>query len=1352
MSGPQSVQQRPPSPIPATPLPVSSALPSALVGERKTELREPNVAIGSSSLASPSPLSAAFVQPGVTQARAVREEPPALAEGKSVTLLARDTDGSLSLDPRGVRWLRDQKGPIVVFMGDQRTGKSFLASNVVNREGAFISSDGKPTSMGITATHGQHCTVLDLEGADDRHASEILPMMIPAFGVASSIVFCVAGQQGRNRLFDHVEEYVSHAKRNVSDDKKSEPLADLTVVFNDFKFDESGHTNVKRYFDPEYGDKRDRQRAARINSLFRSSINVVVFPHVPHGRGNLTFAERPQEFLDSRDELLRLIGESFRRSPERSGIQVASAFEQMFAQASAKSVNMLSIWETAQKDEVRVITEEILQDYKAPEISGITALTTDEAVTLGATSLARALATLVAQRFGIPELNAESQKILLETVQRILKERLQLEKLKDKSKTERLAAEKNVRELEAKAQAVPDIDRAIVDIDEAPVILRTPETFTIIGHKVILGDHKNAEDITRAKKLRVIVTGEVEIYGTLPQAGSDIFIATPVLRSFTAVLNASGEHAPDYKANVPPDVAGEAGARGGDGLPAHAITVSALQHLGALQLFATGGNGGRGQDGAKGATGAPGAAGSGTTPGGRGGQGGNGGNAGASGSGGRGGLVRLTLGQADLKIAQADGKTHVGVGPEHGIDINSRGGAGGKAANGGAVGDGGPGGAAGSYQVEIVGHHRFMRHRHRHWETRSSGSAGQGPAGQAAGAPGHVGAPGAAQAPEIITGPAALRIIAQHLGLEYGWHKFAQADKLYQERHWDRATEVYADIVKTLKPANDNPAIAAILLQCLNRMDKIAARIDFWGEHEGQLGFSSSKCISDAIDRLLAATERLQDARRDVRKEHGTIEAQRQALQAASAALLERANEQTHLCTALHDEGMRWQDEANALEVDLRRAQAEVTKAFEDFSQALVQRDCDEKNEHEKVKRRAQTQALFSAVRSIASGSTAVFDSLRTLRADFKEIRQSGESWWTKAKATTELLKAPARGVREVAQGLRELQQKPDAKSEAAPEPIQDISAFLQSYQGPVSAGGLQAALRKFESLRALHQQKIEKAVQLCAQAEEARIEAHAAEKTSVLNADRSAEAVRKDLACFSAFLEAALLLTRRGVAGLCQLHGYAESYEQLRPVRTRFSDPGSAEGLRAAWARQKYTSTIAAHHTPPSVSKFNNVIVRLSRETHPDVFADLEAGRTAHFDLPLDHKAFTEKRHVTLDTLCVRLPGAKARNDDFHIRITHMGNAVLRNERGEVFHFQHKAVPKNQHTVRGEEEMDPQIGKENGEKIKISPFASWRLSLAHTEELDLRECEFVEMCMSGECSPSSEGAPELVRRRSRSR
>lgn len=66
--------------------------------------------------------------------------------------LLKFPNGVAELDPKGVKWIEGLSAPIcpVIFLGDGRAGKSYLASRMVNSETAFLSSDSaEPVTEGV---------------------------------------------------------------------------------------------------------------------------------------------------------------------------------------------------------------------------------------------------------------------------------------------------------------------------------------------------------------------------------------------------------------------------------------------------------------------------------------------------------------------------------------------------------------------------------------------------------------------------------------------------------------------------------------------------------------------------------------------------------------------------------------------------------------------------------------------------------------------------------------------------------------------------------------------------------------------------------------------------------------------------------------------------------------------------------------------------------------------------------------------------------------------------------------------------------------------------------------------------
>mmetsp|Transcript_152230 Transcript_152230/g.268792 ORF Transcript_152230/g.268792 Transcript_152230/m.268792 type:complete len:121 (-) Transcript_152230:14-376(-) len=87
--------------------------------------------------------------------------------GKSVPLLKFDTNEKGRLADEGLNLIKGVSGPIcpVIFIGDGRGGKSYLASRIAGDEESFTSSDSaEPVTEGIDVVFRSVSKVLEEAG------------------------------------------------------------------------------------------------------------------------------------------------------------------------------------------------------------------------------------------------------------------------------------------------------------------------------------------------------------------------------------------------------------------------------------------------------------------------------------------------------------------------------------------------------------------------------------------------------------------------------------------------------------------------------------------------------------------------------------------------------------------------------------------------------------------------------------------------------------------------------------------------------------------------------------------------------------------------------------------------------------------------------------------------------------------------------------------------------------------------------------------------------------------------------------------------------------------------------------
>mmetsp|Transcript_66942 Transcript_66942/g.143130 ORF Transcript_66942/g.143130 Transcript_66942/m.143130 type:complete len:608 (+) Transcript_66942:76-1899(+) len=136
---------------------------------------------------------------------------------KSVPLLKFRNDVAF-LAPEGIAVIKALPGLIcpVIFIGDGRSGKSFLASHLLGDPNAFVSDDtAEPVTEGIdivvapvssllggdgTAQEGEHVLVLDCEGGNN--AIGAIRTLVNVFGIilGTTVVFVVAGMASEQAL------------------------------------------------------------------------------------------------------------------------------------------------------------------------------------------------------------------------------------------------------------------------------------------------------------------------------------------------------------------------------------------------------------------------------------------------------------------------------------------------------------------------------------------------------------------------------------------------------------------------------------------------------------------------------------------------------------------------------------------------------------------------------------------------------------------------------------------------------------------------------------------------------------------------------------------------------------------------------------------------------------------------------------------------------------------------------------------------------------------------------------------------------------------------------------------------
>lgn len=211
---------------------------------------------------------------------------------QSVPLL-KFPDEAAELASEGLELIRTLPGVItpVIFIGDGRGGKSYLASRVLCLEEAFVSSDSaEPVTEGIDiavqsvdrllaecgsdaegvapAGDGEHLLVMDCEGGNNAMAA--IRTLVNVFGLAvcTEVVFVVSGMASEASLQNLSASLAAKSLIRVDENSKM-PEQHLIFVVNKnmLRYDD---TALEKLLDADFPDEGRREMREVIKEAFPS--------------------------------------------------------------------------------------------------------------------------------------------------------------------------------------------------------------------------------------------------------------------------------------------------------------------------------------------------------------------------------------------------------------------------------------------------------------------------------------------------------------------------------------------------------------------------------------------------------------------------------------------------------------------------------------------------------------------------------------------------------------------------------------------------------------------------------------------------------------------------------------------------------------------------------------------------------------------------------------------------------------------------------------------------------------------------------------------------------------------------
>jgi hypothetical protein len=168
----------------------------------------------------------------------------ALLNSQPLLKFEHHEDGSETsyLDEKGLGLIRSMKGPIcpVVFIGDGRCGKSYLASRLVGTHEAFVSSNScEAVTEGIdiaVAMQTSDCAgqilVMDCEGANNAMAEVRILVNVFAVLGCTQVVFVVNSMLSESGLDTLASTLAARQMLQLDKDEGISTPTKLTVVVN----------------------------------------------------------------------------------------------------------------------------------------------------------------------------------------------------------------------------------------------------------------------------------------------------------------------------------------------------------------------------------------------------------------------------------------------------------------------------------------------------------------------------------------------------------------------------------------------------------------------------------------------------------------------------------------------------------------------------------------------------------------------------------------------------------------------------------------------------------------------------------------------------------------------------------------------------------------------------------------------------------------------------------------------------------------------------------------------------------------------------------------------------------------
>jgi hypothetical protein len=831
---------------------------------------------------------------------------------------------------------------------------------------------------------------------------------------------------------------------------------------------------------------------------------------------------------------------------------------------------------------------------------------------------------------------------------------------------------------------------------------------------------KKGAPILASKYDVYIFADEVHISGIITNPGKNILIVTPKLSfSKDTTIDTSGVDGKGFKpddvahqVNTKANAKGANGAKGGTGLPPGNITIYAShlinldQTKNVLHLIAKGGAGSQGQQGHEGMVG--GLPGDPTNiknndrfePRGEGSKGAIGGDSGDSGDGGPGGIIKVAI---------------VNIFQKEQIIEDIAGGVPGPVGKYGANG-GGPGAMPGPHSV-----------------AGSMGDFGR------PGLPGKIGPVGKI---EIHNGNSdfAATEFAKQIPTELMQIMQYQADLAYLNKDYKGALARYIllakqnsgnNLITDGKPNNIQDNIrSAIQESAHTQLTRINQRLDFYGNAPDWVPVLTIQNLQNRVDQLLTLANAMEDSilrLENVDEDNNDHQIVLDKLQKTMKVDLE------HQSTSLNDAtaGINHQEKV------LRELFSEVNNQASTVNSLKGQF----KEKWEKDHEGCTIEHVCKVAQSIVKAIPEVIEhtmGMGKAAADFKQSKSAIDGLKNGiglVKSVSSEYSSLKDAYNDIADSISST--KPDFAKMFVNEA--DFDAMIKNYLKEYAlADELKAAVHSYFQIVQTRNTQVVNYNAMYLHQNQLRIQVKQRGASMELFAEHLAESQSnkiKSTPKILAFLKQSDAIDRLFL--LSKVYEENKALEYWSLSKHPFDISRSIEGLREAHIKISQEIDTWKHYKGRPYSEFNDIRVSFIRESHDYEFATMNNTKHLIVRIPLDHPAFVNKFHVTVEELTVKLEGGKSPSSGIlGVEVVHCGVSEFKTTGGETKHYSHQ--PRATYYEWSYEQKETTVvgtlgGSDQG-YTGLSPFATWmiKFDLPGNEALQFNDIEKVELCFSG--------------------